>query len=105
MLQKCEKEFKEYCKDKLVAAKADFRELLQETKLITDKTLKKVQENSAYLTEIEEILQKDKRFHVIEAASTSERSRLLMSYLEELARRGPPPPPTASEPSRRPTGK
>lgn len=28
-LQKCEKEFKEYIKDKLVAAKADFRELLQ----------------------------------------------------------------------------
>lgn len=27
--QKCEKEFKEYIKDKLVAAKADFRELLQ----------------------------------------------------------------------------
>lgn len=29
ILQKCEKEFKEYIKDKLVAAKADFRELLQ----------------------------------------------------------------------------
>ncbi|XP_033222596.1 transcription elongation regulator 1 isoform X2 [Belonocnema kinseyi] len=100
--RKCEKEFKEYIKDKLVAAKADFRELLQETKLITDKTHKKVQENRSYLTEIEEILRKDKRFLVLEAAS-SERSRLLMGYLEELERRGPPPPPTASEPSRRPT--
>lgn len=29
IFQKCEKEFKEYIKDKLVAAKADFRELLQ----------------------------------------------------------------------------
>ncbi|XP_011260944.1 transcription elongation regulator 1 isoform X2 [Camponotus floridanus] len=100
--RKCEKEFKEYIKDKLVAAKADFRELLQETKLITDKTYKKVQENSSHLPEIEEILRKDRRFLVLEAAS-NERSRLLMGYLEELARRGPPPPPTASEPSRRPT--
>ncbi|XP_034940516.1 transcription elongation regulator 1 isoform X2 [Chelonus insularis] len=102
--RKCEKEFKEYIKDKLVAAKADFRELLQETKLITDKTYKKVQENSACLTEIEDILRKDRRFLVLEAAA-SERTRLLMGYLEELARRGPPPPPTASEPSRRPTTK
>ncbi|XP_043461407.1 transcription elongation regulator 1-like isoform X1 [Leptopilina heterotoma] len=100
--RKCEKEFKEYIKDKLVAAKADFRELLQETKLITDKTHKKVQENRAYLLEIEEILRKDKRFLVLEATA-SERTRLLMGYLEELERRGPPPPPTASEPSRRPT--
>ncbi|XP_046625933.1 transcription elongation regulator 1 isoform X1 [Neodiprion virginianus] len=100
--RKCEKEFKEYIKDKLVAAKADFRELLQETKLITDKTFKKIQENSACLTEIEEILRKDRRFLVLEAAAV-ERTRLLMGYLEELARRGPPPPPTASEPSRRPT--
>lgn len=100
--RKCEKEFKEYIKDKLVAAKADFRELLQETKLITDKTFKKVQENSSHLAEIEEILRKDRRFLVLEAAAT-ERTRLLMGYLEELARRGPPPPPTASEPSRRPT--
>ncbi|XP_015109979.1 transcription elongation regulator 1 isoform X1 [Diachasma alloeum] len=100
--RKCEKEFKEYIKDKLVAAKADFRELLQETKLITDRTYKKVQENSASLVEIEDILRKDRRFLVLEAAS-HERTRLLMGYLEELARRGPPPPPTASEPSRRPT--
>lgn len=76
----------------------------QETKLITDKTYKKVQENSACLAEIEEILRKDRRFLVLEAAA-AERTRLLMGYLEELARRGPPPPPTASEPSRRPTTK
>lgn len=77
---------------------------MQETKLITDKTYKKVQDNKASLTEIEEILRKDKRFLVLDAAA-GERTRLLMGYLEELARRGPPPPPTASEPSRRPTAK
>lgn len=78
--------------------------IFQETKLITDKTYKKVQENSSHLAEIEEILRKDRRFLVLEAAA-AERTRLLMGYLEELARRGPPPPPTASEPSRRSTTK
>jgi len=72
--------------------------------LITDKTYKKVQENSSHLAEIEEILRKDRRFLVLEATA-AERTRLLMGYLEELARRGPPPPPTASEPSRRSTTK
>ena len=87
-----------------MAAKADFRELLQESKLITDKTLKKVQDNSSHMQEIEDILKKDKRFLVLEAAA-SERSRMIMGYLEELARRGPPPPPTASEPTRRSVAK
>lgn len=72
--------------------------------MITDKTFKKVQENSSCLTEIEDILKKDRRFLVLDAAA-NERTRLLTGYLEELARRGPPPPPTASEPSRRPTAK
>lgn len=35
--RKCEKEFKEYLKDKMAAAKSDFRELLKETKTITYK--------------------------------------------------------------------
>lgn len=57
-----------------------------------------------HLTEIEDILRKDRRFLVLEAAA-SERTRLLTGYLDELARRGPPPPPTASEPTRRPAAK
>ena len=34
MFQKCEKEFNEYMKDKMVAAKADFRELLKVIKFL-----------------------------------------------------------------------
>lgn len=120
-------------KDKLVAAKAEFRELLQvtislnfflnlseifgiicflkfsqilffcqETKFITHKSLKMVQENESHLREIEEILKKDKRYLILDYMP-DERTRLLRTYLEELDKRGPPPPPTASEPSRRPT--
>ena len=52
------------------------------------------------LEEIEEILSKDSRYHVLEVLN-DDRADLLMEYLEELERRGPPPPPTASEPNRR----
>ena len=40
------------------------------------------------------------RYHVMEPLN-DDRADILMSYLEELERRGPPPPPTASEPGRR----
>ncbi|CAG2068723.1 unnamed protein product, partial [Timema podura] len=98
---KCEREFKEYIKDKLVGTKTDFRELLQETKLIGHKTLKLVQENENHMHEIEEILKKDKRYLVLDYMP-EERTKLIMMYLEDLDKRGPPPPPTASEPTRRP---
>ncbi|XP_023714864.1 transcription elongation regulator 1 isoform X3 [Cryptotermes secundus] len=100
--RKCEREFKEYIKDKLVAAKADFRELLQETKLINHKSLKLVQENEQHIREIEEILKKDRRYLVLDYMP-DERTKLIVTYLEDLDKRGPPPPPTASEPTRRPT--
>nr|CAD7568498.1 unnamed protein product [Timema californicum] len=99
--RKCEREFKEYIKDKLVGTKTDFRELLQETKLIGHKTLKLVQENENHMHEIEEILKKDKRYLVLDYMP-EERTKLIMTYLEDLDKRGPPPPPTASEPTRRP---
>ena len=40
------------------------------------------------------------RYHIMEPLN-DDRADILMSYLEELERRGPPPPPTASEPGRR----
>uniref|UniRef100_A0A1B6G3D6 FF domain-containing protein n=1 Tax=Cuerna arida TaxID=1464854 RepID=A0A1B6G3D6_9HEMI len=100
--KKCEREFKDYIKDKMVAAKADIRELLQETKLITHKTLAMVKENDGAMKEIEEILKKDKRYLELDHIP-EERQELVMGYLEDLEKRGPPPPPTASEPSRRST--
>uniref|UniRef100_A0A1B6DZ77 FF domain-containing protein n=2 Tax=Clastoptera arizonana TaxID=38151 RepID=A0A1B6DZ77_9HEMI len=98
--KKCEREYKEYIKDKLQSAKADIQELLQETKLITHKSLSTVQENESTMKELEEILKKDRRYLVLDHIP-DERTELVMSYLEELEKRGPPPPPTASEPSRR----
>lgn len=41
-----------------------------------------------------------RRFLVLEHIAT-ERSQMLMNYLEDLYKRGPPPPPTASESTRR----
>ncbi|KAK9509007.1 hypothetical protein O3M35_006424 [Rhynocoris fuscipes] len=99
--RKCEREFKEYIKDKLVAAKTDLRELLQETKLITHKSNALVEENESHMREIEEMLEKDKRYLVLEHIA-DERRELLKSYLIELEKRGPPPPPTACDPARRP---
>lgn len=98
--ERCEREFKDYLKDKLVLAKSNFKELLQETKLITHKSLSSLRENQGHMAEIEEILKNDKRFLVLDHIP-QERTQLILNYLEELDRRGPPPPPTASEPSRR----
>lgn len=60
--EKCEREFREYIRDKTTEAKAAFKELLQECKLITYKSFETVNENSLHLKEIEDILKNDKRF-------------------------------------------
>ncbi|KAJ8961880.1 hypothetical protein NQ318_021498 [Aromia moschata] len=98
--ERCEREFKDYLKDKLIMAKSQFKELLQETKLITHKSLQTLRENQAHMQEIEDILKNDKRYLVLDHIP-QERTQLILNYLEELDRRGPPPPPTASEPNRR----
>uniref|UniRef100_A0A672QFL3 Transcription elongation regulator 1 n=1 Tax=Sinocyclocheilus grahami TaxID=75366 RepID=A0A672QFL3_SINGR len=100
--RKRQREFGDYIKDKYITAKADFRTLLKETKFITYKSRKLMQESEQQLSDIEKILQKDKRYLVLDCMS-EERHKLLMAYVEELDRRGPPPPPTAFEPARRST--
>lgn len=84
----------------MITAKGQFKELLQETKLITHKSLTTLRENQTHMQEIEEILKNDKRYLVLDHIP-QERTQLILNYLEELDRRGPPPPPTASEPARR----
>ena len=42
-----------------------------------------------HMEEIEEVLSKDSRYHVLEVLS-DDRADLLMAYLEELERAGPP---------------
>lgn len=99
--RKCEKQFNEYLKDKMSKAKIAFRELLMETKKITDKSFSLIKDkDSGHMAEIEELLEKDKRYLDLESLK-EERSSIMKNYMEDLERRGPPPPPTASEPSRR----
>ena len=98
--RKCEREFKEYMKDRLTAAKNEFRELLKETKIITFKSKKLMEESEQHLLDIVAILQNDKRYLVLEPFE-DERRHLLMNYITELDRMGPPKPITSSDPSRR----
>lgn len=98
--ERCEREFREYIKDKAMNAKLSFRELLHECKFITHKSWDTYRENQNHLREIEDILRNDKRYLVLNHMH-AERSQMILSYLEDLHKRGPPPPPTASESSRR----
>nr|XP_057943907.1 transcription elongation regulator 1 isoform X2 [Doryrhamphus excisus] len=100
--RKRQREFEDYIKDKYITAKADFRTLLKETKFITYRSRKLIQESDQHLKDVEKILQNDKRYLVLECVP-DERRKLIMFYIEDLDRRGPPPPPTASEPTRRST--
>jgi transcription elongation regulator 1 len=98
--RKREREYDDYLQEKMVQAKADFRELLKETKTITYKSLKMIEDSDQHLKDIELILQNDKRYLVLDCVA-DERKKILMSYLSDLDHKGPPPPPTATEPSRR----
>merc|ERR1739838_771390 len=99
--RKCEKQFNEYIKDRIAQAKAAFRQLLVETKFVTDKSLALVRDkDSGHLPEIEELLKKDNRYLDMDVIP-EDRKSILFTYMEELEKRGPPPPPTASEPTRR----
>ncbi|CAG5125745.1 unnamed protein product [Candidula unifasciata] len=98
--RKREKEFTDYMHEKFVNAKADFRELLRETKVITYKTKKIVEENEGHLDDIEKMLENDKRYLILDCVP-DERRKILISYVDELDQKGPPPPPTASAPSHR----
>ncbi|XP_030813145.1 transcription elongation regulator 1 isoform X5 [Camarhynchus parvulus] len=100
--RKKQREFEEYIRDKYITAKADFRTLLKETKFITYRSKKLIQESDQHLKDVEKILQNDKRYLVLDCVP-GERRKLIVSYVDDLDRRGPPPPPTASEPTRRTT--
>ncbi len=52
-------------------------------------------EEQNHLRDIEKILQKDKRYLLLDVIP-EERSKILMDYIKDLELRGTPPPPTAS---------
>lgn len=102
--RKCEREFREYLKDRLIQAKNEFREFLRETKILTYKSKKMIDESDQHLQDIIAVLQNDQRYLILDCVE-DERREILMEYIEELDRKGPPPPPTASEPPSNPLKK
>ncbi|PRD35244.1 UNVERIFIED_CONTAM: Transcription elongation regulator 1 [Trichonephila clavipes] len=97
--KKCEKEFKDYMKDKLRTAKEDFKVLLKESKFITHNS-KNLIKTTNHLESIEKALEKDKRYLVLRCIE-KERKEILLSYIDKLFTIGPPPPPTATDPTKR----
>lgn len=98
--RKCEREFNEYMRERLATAKNDFKELLKETKLITYKTKKMIDESEQPLQDIISVLQNDMRYHKLENFA-DDRRIILINYISDLHRQGAPKPITASEPPRR----
>lgn len=84
----------------MVKAKGDFRELLKETKLMTYKSKKMIEESDQHLKDIQKVLCNDKRYLILDSIA-DERKKTINAYIDDLDRKGVPPPPTASEPSRR----
>ncbi|KAG5681050.1 hypothetical protein PVAND_010516 [Polypedilum vanderplanki] len=97
---KCEREFREYLRDKSSSAKTSFKELLLECKLINHKSYDTYKENHNHLKEIEDILKNDKRYLVLEHMSR-ERTDMILDYFEELKKKGVPAPITSVESNRR----
>jgi transcription elongation regulator 1 len=100
VIGKEKKEFTVYMHEKFSNAKADYRNLLKETKVITYKTKKIVEDNEGHLDDIEKVLENDKRYLTLDCVP-EERRKILLSHIEELDTKGPPPPPTASAPTHR----
>lgn len=97
---KLEKEFEVYMNEKFLRAKADFKDLLVQTKLITFKTYTMLKEQASHMKEIEDLICNDKSYTNLNCAP-EERKKMLLDYIEMLHSEGPPPPPTATEPIRR----
>lgn len=61
-LFQCEREFKEYIRDRTSIAKQQFRILLQETRSLTHRSLAAVCEQPSHLSDIETQLSQDARY-------------------------------------------
>eukprot|EP00795_Rhopilema_esculentum_P012455 gene12455-3124_t len=95
-----EQVFNDYMREKYKTAKEHFRNLLMETKLITHKTKKKIEENANHMKSIIEVLKKDQRYLILDPVP-EDRERIMRHHIEDLHHKGTPPPPTATDPSER----
>lgn len=85
--RKCEREFNIFMQEQLDKAKHEFKTLLKETKLITPKTKKVIEESEQHLTDIINVLQNDSRYLVLEEFA-DDRRLILINYISELHRSG-----------------
>ncbi|KAH7641478.1 transcription elongation regulator 1-like [Dermatophagoides farinae] len=95
--RKCEREYHEYVKERLSTAKNNFKQLLQETKLLTYKTKQLIEESEQHLQDIINVLQNDKRYLILDDFA-DDRRQILINYISELHHQGPPKPITAMDP-------
>ncbi|KAK6043384.1 FF domain protein [Cooperia oncophora] len=79
----------------------EFKDLLKETKIITYKSKRMIEENEQHLKDILAVLENDKRWMRMSENHASERDRILDEYIEVLHRKGTPPPPTQQEREKR----
>lgn len=80
--RRCEKEFEHYLRDKLIKAKNDFKQLLKETKIITYKSRKMIDDtDQQHLADIISHLQNDKRYLDLDLIE-DERRQLIIDYIE-----------------------
>ena len=85
LIQKMERQFREWTERRHKQVLDDFDSLLRETKIITYKSQKQIQENEQHLKDILAVLENDKRYLVLNEMP-QERERLLEEYLNELDR-------------------
>lgn len=80
--RRCEKEFEHFLREKLVKAKSDFKCLLRETKIITYKSRKLIDDtDQQHLADIISHLQNDKRYLDLDLIE-DERRQLIIDYIE-----------------------
>ncbi|KAK4470073.1 hypothetical protein MN116_005669 [Schistosoma mekongi] len=72
-------------------AKEAFKELLKETKIINTRTKTTLEENENHISDIMEILEKDKRFIALDAFE-DERNAIIEDYIDNLDKRRTPTP-------------
>ncbi|GMT16652.1 hypothetical protein PFISCL1PPCAC_7949, partial [Pristionchus fissidentatus] len=98
--RKTERDYRDWTDDKRDKTVKEFKELLKETKIITYKSKKQMEEGEQHLKDILAVLQNDKRYLDMKELA-SERDKILDDFIDKLDRQGPPPPPTQQEGERR----
>ncbi|CAB3405168.1 unnamed protein product [Caenorhabditis bovis] len=99
--RKVERDFRDWQEKRHDQLVDEFKEMLVETKIITHKSKKLMEESEQHLKDILSVLEKDNRWIRMTEMSANERDRLLEEYVDNLYRKGTPPPPTQQERERR----